>query len=307
MATSGSVDLNYTRNDIINEALEQIGKKAAEQTIARAIYVSCACTLEMMIKTWMAAGIGLWKNQEIALFQSYEGYAYTIGPSGSHAAQTYNKTEISTAAASGAGTIIVDSITGITNGDYIGIELDDKTLQWTTVNGVPAGTTVTLTAVLTAAAAVDNHVYSYTTKAGRPLRISEARIHYPAGNETPLEIIGRNEYMDISSKTTTGTANQLFYEPLLTNGAIKVWPACSDVQYWLMFTGQMPVEDFDAGTNDIDFAQEWFLPVALNLALLLAPKFGVSVDPDLRANALMYKDTAQGFDADTTSVTFGSE
>ena len=305
MATSGSVNYNVDRNDILDEALEQIGRKAAGQTPAPAIYSSCARSLNMMIKAWQAEGIGLWKNQDLAVFQAYEGYSIDIGPSGDNATASYVKTEIATAAASGAGSIVVDSISGMTDGDYIGIELDDKSLQWTTINGTPAAATITLTAALTDAAAVANHVYTYTTKANRPVAISEARIHYPGDTETTLEIIGRNEYMEIANKTATGLANSIYFDPQLTDANLKVWMACNDVRYWLMMTGRMPIEDFDAGDDDADFAQEWFLPLSLNLALLIAPKFGVKVNPDLRANALMYKDNVAGFDEETTSVSFG--
>uniref|UniRef100_A0A6M3ILB3 Putative structural protein n=1 Tax=viral metagenome TaxID=1070528 RepID=A0A6M3ILB3_9ZZZZ len=306
MATSGSTDYNVDRNDIIDEALEQIGRKAAEQTIPNAIYASCGRSLNMLIKAWGAEGIGLWKDREIAVFQAYEGYSIDIGPSGDHATESYVKTEIETAAASGDATIEVDSISGITNGDYIGIELDDKTLQWTTINGVPAGTTITLTAVLTDAAAVDNHVYTYTTKAVRPLGFSEARVHYGNGDtENSIEIIGRKEYMEISNKLSTGVANSVYYDPQLTDGVLKVWSACNDVKNWLMMTAQMPIEDFDAGTDDADFAQEWFLPLSLNLAVLIAPKFGVTVSKTLMLNALYYKNSVASFDNELTSTFFG--
>jgi len=306
MTTSGSVNYNVTRNDIIDEALEQIGRKAAEQTIPAPIYSSCSRTLNMITKAWAAEGIGLWKNTEIAVFQAYEGYSINIGPTGNHATASYVKTEIATAATSGAATIEVDSISGISDGDYIGIELDDKSLQWTTVNGDPAGTTITLTAVTTDTAAVDNHVYTYTTKANRPFSISEARIHYGNGDtESTIDIIGRNEYMDISNKTSTGPANSVYFDAKLTNVVLKVWPACNDVKNWLMMTAQMPIEDFDAGTDDADFGQEWFLPLSLNLAILIAPKFGVSVSRELMANAIYYKNAVFGFDEETTSVSFG--
>ena len=57
----------------------------------------------------------------------------------------------------------VDSISGISNGDIIGVQLDSvtrgfKDIHWTTVNGVPAGSTVVLSAGLPSAAAVGNEV-----------------------------------------------------------------------------------------------------------------------------------------------------
>jgi hypothetical protein len=44
-------------------------------------------------------------------------------------------------------------VTGVATTYNIGVQLDDGTFQWTTVNGAPSGSTVTLTAVLTDSAA----------------------------------------------------------------------------------------------------------------------------------------------------------
>lgn len=306
MATSGSVDFSVTRNNIIYEALELIGVYDPGETPTPTDIVSCARTLNMMIKAWQAENIGLWLNKELVLFQSYQGYSYDIGPSGDQCClvSDYVKTEISTAAASGAASIEVDSITGLTNADIIGIELDDKTLQWTTISGAPLGTTVTLSDVLTDAAAIDNHVYSYTTIANRPLDIIEARIRYPSGTENPITIISRIEYMELSDKTTAGIANSIFFDPQRTDVNIKIWPACNDVQYVIPFTGKMPVEDFDASTDNPDFPQEWFMALAYNLATMIAPKFGKKNVSDISNLALYYKMNASTFDEEHTSVFF---
>lgn len=310
MSTSGSVDYSVTRNNIIYDALELIGAYDPGETPSNEDIASSARTLNMLIKTWQVENIGLWKNKEHILFQSYEGYEYDLGPTGDHAClkSDYVKTEIATAAASGALTIEVDSITGIANADVIGIELDDGTLQWTTVSGAPAGTTVTLAAALTDTVAVDNHVYAYTTIANRPLDIIEARVRYPSGIEVPFGdggIISLSDYMSLSDKTSTGIANQLCYEPQTGNGKVRMWPACSDVQYVIPFTARMPIEDFDLATNDTDFPQEWFLPLSYNLAVLIAPKFGVKNIADVKDLAMYYKENAITFDEEHTSIYFG--
>jgi len=76
------------------------------------------------------------------------------------------RTTVSVAALSGASTIDVASITGINNGDTIAVELDTVLIaaggeqQWhhTTVNGAPAGSTITLTATLPAGVAIGRRV-----------------------------------------------------------------------------------------------------------------------------------------------------
>lgn len=59
---------------------------------------------------------------------------------------------------SGATTVTLSAVAGITTGDIIGINQDDRTTHWTTVNGAPVGNVVTLTAALTANAASGSRV-----------------------------------------------------------------------------------------------------------------------------------------------------
>jgi len=307
LTTSGSVNFSVTRNDIITDALELIGVYDPGNAPSSDDISSCARTLNMMIKAWQSENVGLWLNKEHILFQSYQGYSYDVGPSGDECCleSDFIKTEIATAAASGASTIVVDSITDMADGDVVGIELDDKSLQWTTINGTPAASTITLTATLTDAAAVDNHVYTYTTIANRPLDIIEARVRYPGGTETPIEILSREEYMALSDKDAIGVANQLFFDPQTTDVKIRIWPAASDVQYIIPFTGKMPIEDFDATANTPDFPQEWFMALSYNLAAMVAPKFGKKNIGNIGNLAIHLKENARTFDEEHTSLYFG--
>lgn len=305
MATSGSVDLSTTRNQIIIEALELMGAYEAEQTPENTDIESCARTLNFMIKAWQAEEIGLWKNQTITLFQDLNGISYNIGPTGDHVTASAVKTEIATAAESGANSIVVDSIDDISDADNIGIELDDRTLQWTTVNGDPSGSTIALDNSLTDTAAVNKFVYAYTTKANRPLEIIECRVRYPGDTEVPIWVVARTEYTELANKTTTGIANQVYYDPQTVNGVLKVWPAANNVQYRLIMTARMPIEDFDTISNEPDFPQEWFLALSYNLAVLAGPKFVDELPPLVIQNALTYKEAVSNFDEEHNSVYFG--
>jgi hypothetical protein len=302
MATSGSENFSLTGTLIIREALELLGKVGAADTVSPEDQATCLRSLNMMIKAWQAEGIALWKNVEASLFPSYLGYVYSIGLTGDHCSTGAYKTEIATAASSGALTITVDSDDNITNGDYIGIELDDKTLQWTTVNGVPAANVVTLTAALTDDVAVDNHVYNYTTKITRPIEIVEARGVSPSAYDTPLIIASRDEYMRLSDKTSQGPPSQIYYDPVRTNGKMYVWPACDNVQEYIKFTARVLIEDFDAAANDPDFPQEWMLAITWNLAVMIAPKFGKQIDQIFLMNAAFFKQNVKDFDHENTPI-----
>lgn len=70
-----------------------------------------------------------------------------------------NSTTLTVAASKGDLTITVVSVTGIADGDSIGILLDDSTIHWTTVNGTPAALIVSLDEALSGDAASGKTVY----------------------------------------------------------------------------------------------------------------------------------------------------
>lgn len=302
MATSGSYDFSLTGTEIITEALELLGVVGVGNPMSSEDQATCLRTLEMMIKAWQAEGIAMWTTREASLFFSYRGASYSIGPTGDHCSTAGYKTEVATAAASGVSTITVDSDDDITDGDYIGIELDDGTVQWTTVNGTPSSDVVTLTASLTDTVAINNHVYNYTSKIQRPLEIIEVRRISSSETDVPLEIISRDEYMRLSDKDSYGAVNQVYYDPLLTNGKMYVWPTPNDVKEYLKFSCRIPIEDFDSASNDPDFPKEWLMALSWNLAVYVAPKFGKSIDGLFLTNAGTLKQAVKDFDHEDTSI-----
>ena len=307
MATSGSIDLSPTRNSIIRGAFRLLGFKKDGGVRPAQDVLDASEMLNMMISAWQADDYGLWLNNEATLYLDYEtSMSYTLGSTGDHATLTPQSTAIATAASSGDSTITVDSDDNITNGDAIGIELDDNTMQWTTVNGVPASNVVTLTAVLTDDVAVDNVVYNYTTKLIRPLSIIEARLRNEDGNDTVMNIVSRNEYMAFADKDSTGVPNTIYYDPQLTNGVLYVYPISNSVEYTIKFTGKFPVEIFDAYGNSPDFPQQWLLALQYNLAVLLAPEYPKDVTPTqltlLIPQARALKEQIKMFDTDNTSI-----
>jgi len=304
MAVSSSRDYSVTGTNIINGAFEYIGIKDAEESMSANMVAMALSTLEMMIKTFQAEGLGLWTLDEVALFLSDEGYTYDIYSSGTNCSNSWVKTELSAASAASDTTLTVDSITGISDGDYIGIELDDGSLEWTTVNGDPSGTTVTITTGVTSAAGVDNHVYTYTTKCSRPIEITEARLHNSDGTDTPLELISRNDYMAIPDKTTTGIANSIYCDARIDRMTVNIWPACDDVKNYIKATVKMPIMDMDAAANNPEFPQEWYECLTTNLAVRLAPKCGRTASPELIAMATGSKLAADNFDREQVSTYF---
>lgn len=307
MATSGSYDYSVTAANIITEAMELLGQIAIGLTVSTANSTSAIRTLNLMIKNMQSTGMGLWLNKDVVLFLQADDVDYSLGPSGDNCALVSDaaKTELAANAAAAATAMTVDAITGIANGDYVGVETSNGDIHWTTVNGAPSGTTVTLTAGLDYASVTDAHLYAYTTKIQRPLEIIEARLRDSDDRDTPLYICSRQEYMDISEKTSEGRPNQIYYDPQLTNGVLYVWPEPDDMKQRIYMTVKYPIEDFDATTNSPDFPQEWILPMSWGLAVFMAPKFGVEPSPFFVSTATNLWTSTFGFDKEMVSLYFG--
>jgi hypothetical protein len=231
-----------------------------------------------------------------------------LSSSGDNYTYSYVKTQIATAASSGDNSITVDSITGINNADYIGVELDDGTLQWTTINGAPSGSSITLAAALTDDVAEDNYVFTYTTKADRPMDIVKASVRNTSNVDVDINNILRSEYVELSNKTTDGQVSQVWYDRHVGTGTLRTWPETDDVTNVLVLWVKRTIEDFDASTDDIDMPQEAYLAVVFNLAALLGYKYGTptAILDRISAKAMGLKDTLEGYDRED-SVMFSPD
>lgn len=314
MALSGSTDFTRDRNQIITRALRIIGAIEAGETPAAEEASDAAEALNAMVKAWQAEGAHLWKKAEGTLFLDKGQVQYSLGTvSGADDATLVSvKTELAADAASAATTISVDSITGFSSSDdvggtgvkTIGIELDDGTIHFTSVSGTPSGATITLTAALASAASTDNHVYGYTKKINRPLRMTHVRRRDEADNDIPILTFSRQEYFDTPNKTAESKTTQVYYDPQLSLGVMYLWPAPDSAKDRLLFTGLFPIEDFDAATNNPDLPQEWLNALTFGLAEDLGVEYAT---PDALYNriarkAAMYKDAVMNWDVEPESI-----
>lgn len=306
MTVSGVSVFSITMNDLIYSSFQLAEIISSTQILGAEDYAVAKSTLNMMIKALQSRDYGLWLNQLVTLPLAKGKQGYLLGPTGDHCSADMGETSIVTAANLGDTTIQVASITGITSGQNIGIELDDGTMQWTTVNGAPSGTTVTLTNSLTATSAVPNVVFFYTNIIGRPLEVIEARLGDVNGIETPLLVVGRQEYMDLPEKFSTGKTNQVSYYPLLGNGVLYTWSVDPDVSDRIVMTIKRPVYDFVNSTDTPDFPVEWCEALEGGLAERLAHKFRAPAQKkaELAVLAKQRLDDADFCDREETSVFF---
>ena len=283
MASSGSYNFATDRDTLIADAHLYIGAIGEGETPSANQVTEAARMLNMIVKLREADGMPLWaiKRGYILPFSG----ASSINTN-SHVVVAYDTTTLGGDEAAAQTALTVASITGFSASDQLGIELDDGSIDWTTINGAPSGTTITATAGLTSAASSGNRVFGYTASSERiqkPLRILHADILQLDNNTShPINVVSEQDYFGLGSRTTEGTPNQIYYSrvpssdtALETNGTIFVYPRFSAGDHVIEFTYQRPFMDFDASTDEPDFPQAFYLPIVIELAALLGPKFGV--------------------------------
>lgn len=306
MGYSGITVISYTRDELITDAFFEMGVIGEGQTPSNDMLTKGTRTLNAMMKNWVARGVGLWLNRRITMALAYQTESYLMGPSGWHCTTSMTETALAAAAASGDGTITVDSITGISASDYVGIQLDDGTMQWTTVDGAPAGTTVTLTDVLTDAASEDAVVFAYTDKTFRPLGIVDLVVRDVSGNEIPMTAISRAEYMALSQKSSLGKTLNYYFDPQLTDARLYIWPTCQTVSDRLVGTIKSPPQIFVNSTDEPEFPEEFYSALKFGLAVLMSPAFSVP-DRTFQKLTMLAESTfsdVDGMDRENTSVLF---
>lgn len=293
MTTSGSVTFSVTRDDICKQAMYDCGALGIGETMSDDDLQLCAFRLNLIVKQMMgtidlAPGLKVWSRKNGNLFLSNSTGTYSLGPGGNGWATAFTSTTLAASASLGASTISVASATNIGNGDNIGVSLSDGSIQWTTVNGAPAGTTVTLTAVLTAAATSGSTVYDYTTanQARRPLQIITAVLRDSNKNDTPLWFYNLQDYQTLPSKVNTqntGDPTTIFYQANLTNGTLRTdVGAAADTTKYIHMVYLSPIEDFNSATDTPDYPQEWYRPLVKVLAVEIAPAFSLPVTQDMK-------------------------
>lgn len=160
---------------------------------------------------------------------------------------------------------------------YLGIELDDGTLQWTEATRIllTTSTLIHFANALTDDAAVGNKVYAYTDKISRPIAVTDVNLKYSSGTESSLEIVLREDWMNIATKSTTGKPVQCYYDPQIPNGQLYVWPTPSTVDDIVELSFQEAVEDLDTADDYLDVPRQWIRAITFNLGLELAGEYDI--------------------------------
>jgi hypothetical protein len=127
--------------------------------------------------------------------------------------------------------------------------------------------------------------------------------------DVPVMMISKQEYNILGSKSSTGVANTLFYDPRKLNGVLYVYLTpnlYSQTNLQLHLIAQMPLDDLNSALDVPDFPNEWMNCLVWNLADQMSMEYGVPMNArqeiTLRAGA--YKSQMTDWDVEASSTFF---
>jgi hypothetical protein len=287
MASSGVSNYSVTELEVVKAILSKIGVLQNSQSPKPADIEIVRRNLNMIYKQWVAQadfapGLKMWTRKRAYLFLDNKAQ-YDIGPSGDEcAAEEYVSMTLADSATAAAVTLTVDDGSDAALAMRIGVLTTDG-FHWTTISGV-SGTTITLTAPLSASADAGSEVFAYVSKPVKPFEIMSASLRDTEVQDSPMDPnLSLLEYEMLPSKQNTGTPFS-FYQEAKKDG-MRIYLDCvpNDFAKVMRLVYYSYIEDTSAQTQDVDFPGEWFRALVGQGALDCAMDFARPVTPELKA------------------------
>jgi len=112
-----------------------------------------------------------------------------------------------------------------------------------------------------------------------PVQILSAVLRDSNDHDIVMRPMSRDEYDAISEKSGEGDPSRYLYEREWEYGTLYLDVVPSDLTKTIVFTYHRPLFDMDAGTEDVDFPQQWHLALVYLLAANMAPRYGIDPTP----------------------------
>lgn len=323
MTTSGTYVKTFTRQELINASFRLVGVGIQGETLSAEDMANGVTACQMLLKHMTTQGLHLWKRQWIVVFMAQNQVRYRLGPGGDRACfeASLTATTVTTAAVTGATTLVLTSTVGMTANDVFGVVLDDGSLFWTTIVSVDSATGVTITDALTDDVSASAQVFSYPTTAAtpRPSRLANgfSRVWNVniANNDTEMLMISEQEYRILGNKNAQGRQNQYYYDahlgqgaydPATAKGDLYVYSQPNNTAYTSHFSAEIPVQNVDTDSADFDIPPEWFRALRYWLARDLAMEYGYPVSNMQQLSSLAEQalEDVLGWDQEPASVLF---
>lgn len=145
-----------------------------------------------------------------------------------------------------------------------------------------------------------------TINVAKPLKVLQAFLRRD-DLDTPLDIWDRWNYNTLVNHSIEGTPTIIYYQPLLTYGTLHCYPlpdAATQTATSVVIHYQAMFEDMDSDSNDLSFPPEWTKAVTYQLAVDLAPEYGLSINErqQLKMEAKEFKEEALSFGTEEGSL-----
>lgn len=140
----------------------------------------------------------------------------------------------------------------------------------------------------------------------KPLKVFQAFLRR-ADKDMPVQVYDRTNFNSLTNKTITGIPNIIYYQPLVNTGILRCYPrpdADTQANGTMIIHYQAMYEDMDTQSDDLGFPSEWSKAVIYQLAVDLAPEYGLSINERqlLKAEAKEAKDDALSFGTEEGSL-----
>jgi hypothetical protein len=239
--TSGSSDFTLTRNQIIELAYENIGVKAQSQQLTNEQYNRGSNMLNSMVKNWASNEIYLWNMDWITV------------------------------------KILPTSVISNGGNDYSAIRSHTSNLRNEPGVGDEWQTYWKLLGPGTSPAWAADNKYQYIGNYfldTNIISIDSFRVKQGTGY-TPVNFMSQESWFQLGDPNVTGKPTRYYFRKKF-EPEIFLYPVPDNINDYTLelFVYKYP-EDFDIGTDDADFLQEWIEPLIFGLSVKLAPQHGI--------------------------------
>lgn len=316
MAISNSFNFSLTRDEIVEAALRKLNALLEGNTANTAKITNGSQALNVMLKAWQARSYPIHNVRRLFVLPNTPTtisrnqnlvWDLSIGNVGTnHTVSTYVHTTTTATLAAAGTALLVSSITGISSGDTIGVELTSNSslIHWTTVSGAPSGSTVTLASGIPTGDSVPSgaHVYVYTAstqRAPRPIAIvGQWIVNLETSQRYPINLRPEDEILNTAYSTTSGPPVNISYRPNFfgspnsQDGVLLLYPGWGDAANLIELRAQYPFSDMDSSADEVQAPPEWFEAIIYGLADRLAPEYGL----DVKLRMMLKKEATDAFD-----------
>lgn len=180
------------------------------------------------------------------------------------------------------------------------------------VKGLQIFQRTTYTMTLTNGTSSYNIGTGLTLNTPYPLHLLQAiRLDANSSTRVDMDIIANSNFNRLPSNSS-GVPIQITYQPKMNMGVVQLWPtpdSYSATNVTVQLTYLRPLEYFSSSTDTADFPEEWVSAIIYNLAVRMAPEYGVPLQDRglLIKEAESYLKTAEDNSFEDGSIFFQPE